>query len=87
MSNSSKYLKEFASGLRLVNESAANVKNMSVKDPEGDIPEEESKTDFKPEEVDEAEENEEIKPTRGLSDEIVEDETEDVADDPAKPDK
>lgn len=87
MSHSPKYLKEFAVGLRLVIESAANVKNMSVKDPEGDIPEEQSKTDFKPEEVDEAEENEEIKPARGLSDEIVEDETEDVADDPAKPDK
>lgn len=70
-----------------MDEPAANLKSMSVKDPEGDIPEEPSKTDFKPEEVDEAEENEEIKPARGLSDEIVEDETEDVADDPAKPDR
>ena len=68
--------------MRLLDTPGANLKDMSVKDPEGDIPgdtPEESKTDLEPEI--EAEESEEIKPARGF--EIMEESTED----PEKTDK
>jgi hypothetical protein len=54
---------------------------MSAKDPEGEIPEEPSKRE--PDHIEEGKE----RPGRGMSDDVVDDQTEDVSDDPAKPDK
>ncbi|MBV8483866.1 MAG: hypothetical protein JO077_13500 [Verrucomicrobia bacterium] len=51
---------------------------------EGDIWEEPPRTDVHPEGSDEGKENE-TAPARGLSDEVIDGETEDAADDPKKP--